>query len=818
MTKAINPDRLAQLQCLARAVEQTEDSVLITDRDGVIQFVNRGFERVTGYARAEVVGKTPALLKSGAHDVRFYRRLWQTILSGRVFRELFTNRRKDNELYREAKTITPVKDEAGQITHFISTGKDLSERLRIEEQLRDSEERFRQVTENIHEVFWLTTPDKDQMLYISPAYEAIWGRSCESLYAEPRSWLTAIHPDDRARVLHAALTDQAGGRYAVEYRILQPDGSQRWISDRAFPIRDAQGEVYRIAGVAEDITESHNARAALCTSEAYLRAIIETEPECVKLLGPDGALLQMNAAGLAMIEADEFQQVDGKSVYPLIKAEYREAFRALTECVLAGGKGTLEFEIVGLKGTPRWLEMHAVPFKSATDDQAQLLSITHDITERKNSEERLSYLADYDPLTELPNRTLFNDRLQQALIEAKRHDRLVGMALLDLDDFKKINDTLGHVTGDELLRAVGARLATAVRPGDTVARLAGDEFAFVLADMARADHAALVAEKILSAFSAPFIVAQHEFHMSACLGLALYPLDETNGEGLLRAADTAMYRAKARGAGNYQFYTPEMTARARERLAIESDLRHALERNQLTLHYQPLVDARSGATIGAEALLRWVHPTLGSVPPLNFIPVAEATGLIVPIGHWVIETACAQAAAWTRQGLPPLTMAVNVSARQFLENDLVGTVRHALETSGLDARRLHVEITESTLMQFSDDVIANLRALGELGVEIAIDDFGMDYSSFKYLKRFRAQILKIDRSFVQTVTDSSNDFAIVKAMYSVADSLGMTVVAEGVETAAQAETLHTLGCQVLQGYYFGKPQPAEEFAAGLHVA
>ncbi|MBI3569827.1 MAG: EAL domain-containing protein [Gammaproteobacteria bacterium] len=811
MTKNVNPERLAQLQCLARAIEQTEDSVLITDRDGVIQFVNRGFERITGYARTEAVGQTPALLKSGAHDGGFYHRLWQTILSGQVFRELFTNRRKDNALYREAKTITPVKDEAGQITHFISTGKDISERLRIEQQLRDSEERFRQLTDHIHEVFWLTDPNKNQMLYISPAYEAIWGRRCESLYADPRSWLDAIHPEDRERVLHAALTDQASGRYTVEYRILRPDGAERWILDRAFPVRNTGGDVYRIAGIAEDITERKHAAQTLQDSEARLRAIIDAEPACVKLMQADGTLLQINAAGLAMIEADSAEAVVGQRVCGLVTPEYREQVQNFIKRVAHGEPDNMEFEIIGLKGGHRWLDTHAVPFSSPATNGARLLvAVTRDISEQKRAERELLELVHHDSLTGLPNRLLFTDRLRQAMVEAGRHERLVGVALLDLDQFKKINDSLGYVIGDALLKQVGERLSAALRPGDTIARLGGDEFTLVLADMAHVDDATMVLQKIRSAFEAPFRVDGHELFTTASIGVTLFPFDDKDAQALLRNADIAMYRAKEKGRNTWQFYAAEMTAKATENLAIESALHTAIERHEFELHYQPQVNLATGRITGVEALLRWRHPELGNVPPDRFIPVAEDNSLIVPIGEWVLRTACTQASRWHAARFAPLQVAVNVSSHQLRDPGFPDTVQRILDETGFPATMLELELTERTLLENAETIVVALDRLKVMGVRFAVDDFGTGYSSLGYLRLFPINVLKIDKSFTAAIENDTGTAAIVRAIITMAHELGMPVVAEGAETAAQCTFLRQHKCDTLQGYHFSRPVPAQD--------
>jgi len=421
---------------------------------------------------------------------------------------------------------------------------------------------------------------------------------------------------------------------------------------------------------------------ALRESEEHLRTIIDTEPECIKLLDADGRLIEMNAAGLAMIEADSLEQVAGQSLYNLLLPEYREAFRTLLKSVLQGNKEILAFEIQGLKGARRWLETHSVPMTTRAGETV-LLGVTRDITERRRAEERLSYLAHHDELTGLPNRTLFTDRLEQAMIEAERHERLVAVVFLDVDRFKGINDTLGHEVGDQLLKGVAERLLGAVRRGDTVARLSGDEFTLVLADIAHVDDAARVAQKILDTFAQPLHVAGRDLFMSVSLGLTLFPFDTHETQALLRNADVAMYRAKEAGRNCYQFYTAEMTTKAVERMGLENALRLALQHAEFLLHYQPIV-APDGRLVGVEALIRWQHPDRGLMSPLEFIPLAEDTGLIVPLGEWVLHTACAQLRHWHSAGFPELQLSVNLSARQFQQKNLAQTVAHATRAAGIE--------------------------------------------------------------------------------------------------------------------------------------
>jgi diguanylate cyclase (GGDEF)-like protein len=430
------------------------------------------------------------------------------------------------------------------------------------------------------------------------------------------------------------------------------------------------------------------------------------------------------------------------------------------------------------------------------------------ITARK--QETLYRLAHHDVLTGLPNRLLFFDRLQQALSQAGRHDTLLGVMLLDLDRFKAINDSFGHTAGDALLQAVGRRIGECIRDGDTVARLGGDEFTILLQDIRQAQHAALVAQKIIEALQLPFLLNGYEVVVNTSIGIALYPHCR-DAETLLIHADTAMYKAKEEGGNGYRFYTDEMSSADMRRLSLETQLRKAIERNELVLHYQPQAEIASGRLLGAEALLRWQHPEHGLIPPDEFIPLAEETGLIVPIGEWVLHTACAQNRAWQDAGLAPLRVAVNVSGRQFRRLDMLETIFRTLEDTGLDSRYLEIELTEGVLMQDTVVVVQTLHALNAMGILISIDDFGTGYSSLSYLKRFPIDMLKIDRSFVQDIVTDPDDTAIVQAIIAMSHSLGIKAIAEGVETGEQLDFLRRHGCDAVQGYCLSRPLPAEAF-------
>ena len=431
--------------------------------------------------------------------------------------------------------------------------------------------------------------------------------------------------------------------------------------------------------------------------------------------------------------------------------------------------------------------------------------------QRKQAEERIQFLAYYDDLTGLPNRTLFNQRLQHAIAQAQRQQKTLAVLFVDLDRFKNINDTLGHEAGDHLLKEMSRRFNACMRASDTVARFGGDEFVILLEDLADPKYAAHAARKLINAALDPFTSAGVDYHVTASIGISTYPNDGQDAQTLMKHADIAMYLAKDHGKNNYQMYSTQINAHSFERLALESSLRNALERNELSLHYQPKADLETGRITGMEALLRWRHPELGMVSPGLFIPLAEETGLIVPIGRWVLRTACAQNKAWQKQGLPLLRISVNLSARQFNDENLLRDVSQILRETGLAPELLEMEITESMVMYNPDKAVKLLSGMRAMGISIAMDDFGIGYSSLSQLKRFPINSLKIDRSFIKDLMTNNEDAAITSAIIAMAKSLRLNVIAEGVETTEQAQFLRKLQCNEMQGYFFSKPLPADAF-------
>jgi len=466
-------------------------------------------------------------------------------------------------------------------------------------------------------------------------------------------------------------------------------------------------------------------------------------------------------------------------------------------------------------GVEAAIEDSAAPIHDRGGRVTGAVMVFHDVSVARAMALKMSYLAQYDSLTDLPNRVLMNDRLVEAIALSRRHQRKLAVLFVDLDRFKRINDSLGHVIGDRLLQSVGRRLFTCVRSSDTVSRLGGDEFVVLLWEERHAQNATITAKRIVEALREPHHIDQHEVHITASIGVVTYPEDGADAETLLKNADFAMYHAKDCGRDNYQFFKADISARAGERQSIESDLRHAVERGEFLLYYQPKIDLATGEIIGVESLIRWRHPQRGLMPPGQFIEIAEDCGLIVPIGRWVLREACRQARAWQDAGLPMIRIAINVSAVELQAPDLVSSVLGVLADTGLEARHLELELTETFLMQEAGSTTAVLRELRNIGVHLALDDFGTGYSSLSYLQRFPIDTLKIDQSFVRDLASDADDANIVSAVIGMGNSLHMRVSAEGIETREQLEFLQQHGCPVGQGFYFSRPVPAAEFATLL---
>ncbi|WP_305043592.1 putative bifunctional diguanylate cyclase/phosphodiesterase [Geoalkalibacter sp.] len=551
---------------------------------------------------------------------------------------------------------------------------------------------------------------------------------------------------------------------------------------------------------------------ALGESEQRLRGFLETANDLIFSVDGNGRILYANRSWQQATGYDP-ARTPALTILDILHPETRNACYRDFLKVMAGDQVALvSSRFVARDGRLVDVEGSLTRAVTQSDSEALLWVICRDVSERKRAEAQLLHMAHHDLLTGLPNRACFMERLNQAISLAKRNRKMVAVLFLDLDRFKIINDTLGHPLGDCLLKEMGQRLLQCVREADTVARLGGDEFTICLSSLDQAEGAERVAGKILKALAQPVWLDGHELFITTSIGMSLFPGDGEDALGLIKKADIAMYAAKAQGRNNWQFYLASMDFDADRRLVLENSIRRAIEYEQFLLHYQPKVDIASGRVTAMEALVRWQHPELGLLPAGDFIPLAEETGLIFPLGEWVLREACAQNRRWQDQGLPPVRVAVNISGYQLQQKNLTEKIREILDETGLEARWLEIEVTETVVMQNPDFAVAVLKQLTDLGIHIAIDDFGTGYSSLAHLKRFSVNTLKIDKSFMRDIEISATDAAIATAIIAMGNSLKLQVIAEGVETEGQLDFLRKQSCQEMQGYLFSRPLPAEEVA------
>lgn len=551
--------------------------------------------------------------------------------------------------------------------------------------------------------------------------------------------------------------------------------------------------------------------------EAYVHAVLDNVNEGIIVLDGAGVIVSFNLAA-EKIFGYSGQEIIRQNFGLLMATDNPDLTRKHQKYSTGKTKKSpfgVTREVVGLRKDKSIFPLELKTSQIRIQDKTLLITTARDISERKEAEQRISYMASHDALTGLPNRALLQDRIQQTLAHNRRRHQMAALLFVDLDKFKVINDTLGHTVGDSLLKEAAQRLRSEVRSEDTVARQGGDEFIILLSRIKHPQQAGTLAQKLLDTLIQPFVINGHELFISASIGISIFPDDGSEIGTLLQNSDIAMYHAKDMGRSNYQFFSAKMNEQAAERQALGNDLRHAIERNELFLVYQPVVDTLSGDIAGMEVLLRWQHPVIGLVSPVKFIPLAEENGLILSIGEWVLRSACAQVQEWHKQGYQVPRLAINLSAKQFRQKSLVEHIDSILTETGVDPRFIGIEITESMLVQNIDEVVDTLRRLSEMGLEISIDDFGTGYSSLSYLKRFPINKLKIDKSFVDDITTHLDDAAIVKAIIAMAHGLQMKVVSEGVETEAQLEFLRQHGCEHYQGFIFSKPLPANEVTARL---
>ena len=705
-----------------------------------------------------------------------------------------------------------------QIDVLLQKNQQLKQEL---QQVQETEERFRQIAENVREVFFMISAETDEILYISPAYEQVWGRSCESLYEDPQSWLFAIHPEDSFKALATLETQfRTGDEFQEEYRIVRPDGSIRWVSVNAFPIRDDSGKVSRFVGIAEDITQRKLAKLAMRKSEEQFRLTFEMAPIGMAITALNGKFKRVNQALCEALGYEE-QELLKLSFTDITYAEDLELHQSQQQALLENKGSDFQIETRYISRDLRIVDA-ILKVVIVRDSKGQALHFNNqivDITERKQMEQQLLHDALHDSLTGLPNRALFLDRLDHELKRAKTNqDYIFAVLFLDLDRFKVVNDSAGHLVGDQLLVEIARRLEKSVNFTDTVARLGGDEFTILLENIHNIKNAIAVAEKIDQALRIPFSLQGYELFTSASIGIALSSQGYNKPDEIMRDADLTMYSAKEQGRARYEIFNSALHERAITRLQLETDMRRGIEREEFVVYYQPISCLKTGKLAGFEALARWKHPTKGIVSPGEFIPVAEETGAIIPLGTWILKQACQQMQLWHEKypQTSSLQISVNLSGKQLREQSLLEKIDSILQETALPGKYLKLEITESSLIENIEVATQTLLDIKSRDIKLSMDDFGTGYSSLSYLHRFPVDILKIDRSFVQDIQINKGNYAIVKAIVTLAHVLNMEVIAEGIEDTYQLDQLKLLNCEYGQGYYFAKPlnkQQAEELIA-----
>lgn len=815
----------ANLYLMQRAIAASNNGVIITDPNqpnNPVIYVNPAFESMTGYTKEEVIGHNCRFWQEPDYRQAGVTKLARAIQEQRECHVILQNYRKDGSLFWNELYVSPVFDGEGYLTHFVGIQTDITKRKQAEEALRQSEERLDSILSSLDDVVWSASLETHQFIYLNPATEQVYGRPISDFFETPSLWQFVVHPDDRQEVEKASQTLMNQGTKDLEYRVVRPDGEVRWLRDRARLIYDRRGTAIRMDGLATDITERKQAEAALLKSEEQFRLTFELAPIGMAMTSVEGIFLKVNQALCDAL---------GYTSQELLTLTFTEVSHPSEQAIdftqhqslLQGELSHLQTErrLVSKSGKIVHAILKVVLVRDAQDQPLHYISQVVDISDRKRMEEQLLHDAFHDGLTQLPNRALFIDRLEYALRRSRqRWDYRCAVIVLDLDRFKVINDSLGHLVGDRLLSAIARRLEGCLRPSDTLARLGGDEFTILLDDIPNATAATDIAKSIHQTLESSFNLEGYEVFATASIGIALSGTTYHRAEDLLRDADTAMHRAKFQGSACYVMFDTAMSGRALAQLRLETELRWAIERQELEVYYQPIISLSTGQITGFEALVRWQHPEQGMISPGAFIPLAEETGLIIPIGQWVLRTSCYQLRQWQRQfrHYPPLTMSVNLSGKQFSQANLIEQIAEILHETEVNPGSLKLEITESGIMEHSDSASALMERLKALNIQLYIDDFGTGYSSLSRLHQFPIDALKIDRSFVSRMGDAGENGEIVQAIVTLAHNLGMDVVAEGVETNMQLTQLRRRQCEFGQGYFFSKPltrQAAEQLMMNL---
>ena len=799
----------AERDFVGGVLETVDAPVVVMDMQGRALRFNHACERLSGYNAGEVLGRpVTELLVPESERPELAQALDELARCGGSLRREHGWLTRDGEVRRVAWSYRALTDDEGPAGSLIAAGIDVTDQRRTIAALEASQRKYQRLLETANDAILVADADTGEVVEANGQAERLLAMPRERLIGLHQS---ALHPEPERERYKRIFREHANtGKALTEpVEVQRPDGTRVPVEISA-SVTESEGRRL-VHGIFRDVTERLQAEAQL----RKLSRVVEASPNAILITDTAGVIEYCNPR---FYENTGYRPEEVVGRTPRIlksgetpEDEYRQMWRTIRRGEIWFG----EFCNRKKDGQLVWWLSTISPIKDESGRITHYVSIAEDIGELKYAEDTIRHLAYFDPLTELPNRTLFKDRLGQAATNAVHYGELLGLMFIDLDRFKSINDTLGHQQGDDLLRQVANRLKTALPEGGSMARLGGDEFAVILPGVREAEAVAVVARQFLDALNEPFALESQEVIVTVSIGLTLFPQDADNTGTLISNADLAMFRAKEVGRNTYEFFREEMNEASFEHVSLHASLKRALEREEFEVYYQPKVHLGRRAMSGMEALVRWRHPELGLVSPGKFIPVAEETGLIIPLGEWVLWSACRQAKAWMDNGGGELVVSVNLSAQQFNRQELSDRVAEALEITGLPPECLELEITETDVMRNAQQAIEILHQLKAMGVRVAIDDFGTGYSSLNYLKRFPIDVLKVDQSFVRDVTFDAEDAAIARSVIALAHNMRLTVVAEGVETQAHLGFFRDEGCEEVQGFYFSRPVPADEFTGLL---
>ena len=779
--------------------------VAITNEKGIITWINDKFCELSKYREEELIGQNHRILNSGYHSKVFFREMWKTISRGEIWKGEIQNKAKDGSLYWVDTTIVPFLSDDGKPYQYVSIRTDITKRVQMEIELQEAMKMdFNATMKNLQNGIFKMKKDENGCFIYTMAEGKLLDEIGYNSKILVNNTPHDVYPNEIAELKRAHYKEAFEGQ-RVYYEI-ELNGRLLYVD--VTPVTH-EGTVVEIVGSVHDMTELRLTQKELLVNQLQYQSLFEYSQDFVVTFDSKGHVIDMNPTALEFYGFQR-EKISKLTMGNLISNNYKDMWENLFLKAVLGNPQNSEIEINNKQGTNKFINVILLPI--ILDNQIKgVYSIGKDITEQKKIQETNAYLAHHDELTKLPNRRWIEQKLRESISMSEQEDQKLAVLFIDLDRFKYINDSLGHIVGDRLLEQISDRLLESIDTGKQhAARISGDEFMVLCTNMNKQEEAVDIARTILQNLTTPIHIADFELFVTASIGISFYPSAGTTVMDLMKKADIALYKAKE-GRNMYQIYDQSMDERDYNSFVLERDLRKAILNDEFIVHLQPRVDAKTGKTIAAEALVRWMHPQIGLIPPGEFIPLAEESGLILSLGKLVKKRVCEQLAAWKKEGITLIPISVNISSKRFLQREFSQEVRRLLTEYDIEGKWLEIEITENSLMKNEEYILQTLHELKEMGIKIYIDDFGTGYSSFNYLKSFKLDGVKIDRSFICNISEDSENAGITTAMIKMAQHLKMEVIAEGVETETELAFLLDHECHHVQGYYFGKPCSIEEF-------